>query len=82
MSTQNGRNMNRERRLTFAERREMEQLEADIAALEEEKTNLQAGLCSGTLAVDELTAYSKRLPLLEEELDEKSMRWLELSEFQ
>ena len=82
VSTQNGRNMNRERRLTFAERREMEQLEREIAALEEEKANLQAGLCSGTLAVDELTAYSKRLPLLEEELDEKSMRWLELSEFQ
>ena len=82
MSTQNGRNMNRERRLTFAERREMEQLEREIAALEEEKANLQADLCSGTLAVDELTAYSKRLPLLEEELDEKSMRWLELSEFQ
>ena len=74
--------MNRERRLTFAERREMEQLEREIAALEEEKANLQADLCSGTLAVDELTAYSKRLPLLEEELDEKSMRWLELSEFQ
>ena len=82
VSTQNGRNMNRERRLTFAERREMEQLEREIAALEEEKANLQADLCSGTLAVDELTAYSKRLPLLEEELDEKSMRWLELSEFQ
>ena len=39
-------------------------------------------LCSGTLGVDELTEKSKRLPLLNDELDEKSMRWLELSEIE
>ena len=71
---------NDRRRLTFKERREMEQLEQDIAALEAEKKLIEEALCSGTLSVDELTEKSKRLPLLDDELDEKSMRWLELSE--
>ncbi len=70
----------RPRRLSFKERREMESLEAEIAALEDEKSKLEAALCSGTLDVDALTAASKRLPLLTDELDEKEMRWLELSE--
>lgn len=72
---------NRRRRLTFSERREMEELEQQIEVLETEKTHLQEQLCSGNLPLDKLTAYSKRLPALEEELDTKSMRWLELSEF-
>ena len=70
----------RPRRLSFKEKRELEALEADIAALEAEKTQLEADLCSGTLSVEELTEKSKRLPLLAEELDAKEMRWLELSE--
>ena len=68
------------RRLSYKEKREMEQLEKDIAALEEEKKQIEEALCGGTTSVDEITAMSKRLPLLNEELDEKSMRWLELSE--
>ena len=66
--------------MTFKERREFEQLDTDIAALEAEKKQLEEALCSGTLTVEALTAASKRLPLLNAELDEKSMRWLELSE--
>lgn len=73
---------NSQRRLTFKERREMEQLEMEIAALEEEKKSLEVALCSGKLSVEELTEKSKRLPTLNEELDEKSMRWLELSEIE
>lgn len=73
---------NTKRRLSFKERREMEQLEEDIAALEEEKKSLEAALCSGQLSMEELTEKSKRLPALNEELDEKSMRWLELSEIE
>ena len=68
------------RRLSYKEKREMEQLEREIAALEEEQHQLEQSLCSGTLSVDELTEKSKRLPQLKDELDEKSMRWLELSE--
>lgn len=71
----------KKRKLTFKERQEFEQLEKDIEALEQEKTDIESALSSGTASVDEITAMSKRLPLLNDELDEKSMRWLELSEF-
>ena len=71
----------KKRKLTFKERQEFEQLEKDIEALEQEKTDIESALSSGTVSVDEITAMSKRLPLLNDELDEKSMRWLELSEF-
>ena len=57
-------------------------LRLSIAALEEEKKQIEEALCSGTLSVDELTEKSKRLPLLNDELDEKTMRWLELSEIE
>ena len=70
------------RRLSYKEKRELEQLEREIAALEEEQRLLEEQLCSGTLSVEELTEKSKRLPLLKEELDEKGMRWLELSEIE
>lgn len=68
------------RRMTFKERLEFEKLEKEIAQLEEEQHLIEDALCSGTLSVDELTEKSKRLPVLQSELDEKSMRWLELSE--
>ena len=74
--------LNDKRRMTFKERKEFEQLEKEIAALEEEKEQIEEALCSGTLSVDELTEKSKRLPLLNDELDEKTMRWLELSEIE
>ena len=70
------------KKLSYNEKREFEQLEQEIAALEEEQRQLEEALCSGTLSVDELTEKSKRLPLLKDELDEKSMRWLELSEIE
>lgn len=68
------------RRMTYKEKTEFAQLEKDIAALEAEQKQLEEALCSGTLSVEELTEKSKRLPQLKDELDEKSMRWLELSE--
>ncbi len=72
----------RPRRLTFKEQREMETLEKEIAALETEKADIETALCSGTLSVEALTEKSKRLPLLQDELDQKEMRWLELSEIE
>ncbi len=80
-SSSDGRNQNRQRKLTFKEKREFEQLELDIEALNKEKEDINAALCGGTTDIDEITRLSKRLPLLNEELDEKEMRWLELSEF-
>lgn len=67
-------------RLSFKERKEFEQLEADIEQLEAEKSEIETALSSGTLSVEQITTMSKRLPVLNDELDEKSMRWLELSE--
>jgi len=68
------------KKLSYKEKREFEQLEQEIVALEKEQRQLEEALCSGTLSVEELTETSKRLPQLKDELDEKSMRWLELSE--
>ncbi|MCQ2129014.1 MAG: ABC-F family ATP-binding cassette domain-containing protein [Bacteroidaceae bacterium] len=69
------------RKLSFKEKREFELLERDIEALETEQKQIEEALSSPNLAVDKIVEMSKRLPVLKEELDEKSMRWLELSEF-
>ena len=74
--------LNDKRRMTFKEKQEFERLEKEIAQLEQEKAEIEEALCSGTLDVDQLTEKSKRLPLLNDEIDEKSMRWLELSEIE
>jgi ABC transport system ATP-binding/permease protein len=68
------------KKLTFAERREFEQLEAEIDALEKEKKEIETALSSGTLDSNALTEKSKRFAELTDLLDTKSMRWLELSE--
>ena len=67
-------------KMTFKEKREFEQLEKDITLLEDEKKRIEDALSTGMLSVDQITEMSKRLPVLNDELDEKSMRWLELSE--
>ena len=68
------------RKLTYKEKTEMAQLEKDIEALEAEKQSIENELNGGTCDVDRITELSVRLPKLNDELDEKSMRWLELSE--
>lgn len=70
------------RKKTYKEKCEFERLDKEIAILEEERKKIEDALCSGNLSVEELTAKSKRLPELQRELDEKSMRWLELSEIE
>lgn len=65
---------------TYKEKIEFEQLEKDIAALEAEQKRIENALCGGTISVEEITEMSKRLPIIKDEIDEKSMRWLELSE--
>lgn len=69
-----------QRRMTYKEKMEFAHLEQEIAALEAECKSIEEQLCSGSLSVEELTEKSKRLPVLKEKLDEKEMRWLELSE--
>lgn len=68
------------RKKTYKEKCEFERLEKEIATLEEEQKSIEEALCSGTLPIDELTEKSKRLPIIKDELEEKEMRWLELSE--
>ena len=74
--------LNDKRKMSYNEKREYENLEGEIEKLEEEKSLLEADLCSGTLSVEELTEKSKRLPEIADLIDEKSMRWLELSEIE
>lgn len=68
------------RKMSFKENMEFKRLSEEIEQLENEQKNLEEELCSGTLSVDELTEKSKRLPIIKDQLDEKGMRWLELSE--
>lgn len=67
-------------KLSFNEKREFERLEAEIPELEAEKAALETEMSSGTLSTEELIAKSERIAALIEEIDAKSMRWLELSE--
>jgi ATP-binding cassette subfamily F protein uup len=66
--------------MSFKEKREFETLEAEIDVLTKEKEQIETALSSGQLNSVDIIEMSKRLPLLNEELDEKEMRWLELSE--
>ena len=68
------------KKMSYKEKRVFETLESEIAKLETEISNLEAELCSGSLSIEELTDKSILLPKLKKELDDKSMRWLELSE--
>lgn len=67
-------------KLSFQEKRELEQLEKDLVLLEEEKEHIEKEMNSGTLGSQELLDYASRYAVLKDELDEKEMRWLELSE--
>lgn len=70
------------KKMSYKEKREFETLESEIAKLETDISNLEAELCSGSLSIEELTDKSILLPKLKKELDDKSMRWLELSELE
>ncbi len=65
-------------KLSFKEKQELAQLEKEIEQLEEEKKQIETALCSGALAVDELTSLSKRLPELNDIIETKTLRWMEL----
>ena len=67
--------LNDKRKMSFKEKKEFEQLEQEIAGLEQEQAEIEAALCSGTLGGEVLTEKSKRLPELNDLIDEKTMRW-------
>ena len=68
------------RKLSFKEKKELEELEEKLPKLEEEKATLEALLSGGTSTADEISKASKRYQEVQEELDEAEMRWLELSD--
>ena len=67
-------------KLSYKERKELESLTEEIAALENEKTEIETALSGGNISVEDITIKSKRLSEISGILDEKEMRWLELSE--
>lgn len=69
------------KKLSFNEKREFEQLEKDLPALEKEKAELTEKMSNPNLPYEELETISKRMMDITEELEEKEMRWLELSEW-
>lgn len=68
----------RKPKLSYKERMELQQLEEEIAQLENEKREIESALCGGNLQVDELTLLSKRLPQLDDIIEDKTLRWMEL----
>jgi len=68
------------RKLTFKEKQEFEALEKEIPELETEKTDIENQLASGNLSSDDIIKASQRHAELGDLIDEKTMRWLELSE--
>ncbi len=71
----------RKKKLSFKERKEFEGLEEEISSLEKEKAELEVAMSSGTLSTDDLLEKSKRIAQVLVEIDEKTTRWLELSEY-
>ncbi|MCW3787609.1 ABC-F family ATP-binding cassette domain-containing protein [Plebeiibacterium sediminum] len=70
------------KKLSFKEKKEMEQLEVDMEELNTEKETIENELNSGSLSPEEIGDKAKRLNEIMEFLDEKEMRWLELSEIE
>lgn len=78
---QEDKNANRPKvKMSYKEKREFEELEKEIAQLEEEKKELETLLCSGSLSADDMLKKSNRIGEIIEALDRKELRWLELSE--
>ena len=71
---------NEKRKLSYKEQKELETLDNEIPQLEQEKADIENKLASGTLTNDEIMKLSERFGQLNELIDEKTMRWLELSE--
>ncbi len=77
---QNYRQPSEKKKLTYKEQKELEALDKEIPELESEKKAIEEALGSGSLSIEELTKKSARVGQLIEEIEEKTMRWLELSE--
>ena len=70
------------RKLTYKEQKELDSLDIEIPVLENEKKTIEETLASTKLSLDELNEKSIRIGELLREIDEKTMRWIELSELE
>jgi ATP-binding cassette subfamily F protein uup len=68
------------KKLTYKEQKELDQLTSEIENLEKEKKLLEVEISSGTLKSEELISKSNRFGALLKLIDDKTMRWMELSE--
>jgi ABC transport system ATP-binding/permease protein len=73
---------NDKRKMSYKEKMEFAQIEKDLEELEQEKATLEADLCSGSISSALLVEKSKRIAEILDLIDEKTMRWLELSEIE
>ncbi len=71
---------NEGRKLSFKEKRELETLETEMPALEQEKAKLETAMSTGDMGFEELQRNGERIAEIAALLEEKEMRWLELSE--
>lgn len=78
----NGEQKSTKQKLTYKEKKEFETLETELPKLEAEKADIENQLSSGSLSTDEIIQASNRHGLLNDLIDEKTMRWLELSEIE
>jgi ATP-binding cassette subfamily F protein uup len=78
--TPKGEQKNQKQKLSYKEQKEFEALELEIPILEKEKADIENRLASGELSNDDIMSASIRHGELNELIDEKTMRWLELSE--
>ncbi len=74
--------LNEVRKLTYKEKQELGRLWEEITCLEEEKKEIEEALCGGCVDAEAITQKSKRLSTITEKIDEKTLRWLELSEIE
>ncbi|MCQ2111067.1 MAG: ATP-binding cassette domain-containing protein, partial [Bacteroidaceae bacterium] len=68
------------KKLSFKEKREMEQIELELEQLEQERTSLEDLMNSGTLPFDQLSEKANRIGWIIDRIDEITLRWMELSE--
>ena len=68
------------KKMSFKEKREFELLEKELPALEAEKIKITEQMSRGDLPFEEISKLSERMITITQELEEKELRWLELSE--
>jgi ATP-binding cassette subfamily F protein uup len=70
---------NKKNKLTYKERIEFQQLEKEITEKENEKKTIEEALSSGFNSYDEMERMSRRIAILIDEIEQKTLRWIDLA---